>query len=558
MNQTDLRTKLQELISLPDENEYVEFKSARKDFSHDKLGKYFSAISNEANIHNQEDGWLVLGIDRNHNYVGTGYKQNRAELNRLKQSIKDKTNIGTFTEIYELYMKKDNKEYRILMFKIKGAPRRTPISWGGHFYGRTNESLEPLSVEKIMIIRNQDGLSDWSKETSSELSFDDLDANAIQFLRKRLSEIKDDNEYITIPLSNLLKRLNLTVKDKLTNTAILFLGKAEIAEKYLPEVSKITWKYEDIKNNIISRNTYTSPLLPKLDQVLNQINQYNSVLNDTDLFRNETKQYGEKAVEELLINSLAHRDWTILLWNEVIQTPSSIKFINPGNFRADLKNVLLYNDRPEYINPNMSEFLRKLNLMEREASGLQLVYNKQLRKGTSITTRFEHDKTEFQLQGRIQNEEFAKLVLNKTEISLENLILLDSIASDRNRIGKDITKDEIENLHKTGFIEIRGGKYQRVYLSKGLASKIGRSGTYIRSKGLTKEEEISRIFQHIKEFGKIQTRDLKHLFPKMTIDQAHRLLVRNMYKKQKALKRIEPSRNTKDWYFIKNDDHNPD
>ena len=39
------------------ENEVVEFKKAETNFDVDELGKYFSALSNEANLREREFGW---------------------------------------------------------------------------------------------------------------------------------------------------------------------------------------------------------------------------------------------------------------------------------------------------------------------------------------------------------------------------------------------------------------------------------------------------------------------------------------------------------------------
>lgn len=43
------------------EHEVVEFKEAKSGYDTDKIGRYFSAISNEANLRQQQYGWLVLG-----------------------------------------------------------------------------------------------------------------------------------------------------------------------------------------------------------------------------------------------------------------------------------------------------------------------------------------------------------------------------------------------------------------------------------------------------------------------------------------------------------------
>lgn len=47
------------------EYEIVEFKEARGYYSTDRIGQYFSAISNEANLKSQQYGWFVLGVSEN-------------------------------------------------------------------------------------------------------------------------------------------------------------------------------------------------------------------------------------------------------------------------------------------------------------------------------------------------------------------------------------------------------------------------------------------------------------------------------------------------------------
>lgn len=63
MTEWELQEKLRSLLALPAENEIVEFKEAKNNFEFDRLGKYFSALSNEANIKNKSCAWLILGVD---------------------------------------------------------------------------------------------------------------------------------------------------------------------------------------------------------------------------------------------------------------------------------------------------------------------------------------------------------------------------------------------------------------------------------------------------------------------------------------------------------------
>ena len=60
---TDERLK-EKIAALIDsfENEVVEFKEARSNFSFNDIGKYFSALSNEANLRGLPEAWLIFGI----------------------------------------------------------------------------------------------------------------------------------------------------------------------------------------------------------------------------------------------------------------------------------------------------------------------------------------------------------------------------------------------------------------------------------------------------------------------------------------------------------------
>lgn len=61
MTQPDLSQRLDSLVATW-ENEVVEFKQAGNDYSTDDLGKYFSALANEANLRGGDGGWLVFGV----------------------------------------------------------------------------------------------------------------------------------------------------------------------------------------------------------------------------------------------------------------------------------------------------------------------------------------------------------------------------------------------------------------------------------------------------------------------------------------------------------------
>ena len=164
------------------ESEVVEFKKAENNFDFDDLGKYFSALSNEANLRGLPFAWLVFGYDeKKHEIVGTSYKDGEGALNKLKHALTNNMSDGqTFREIIPVEV--DGK--RVLMFKIPASPRNIVMKWKGIAYGRDDESLNPLNQSKQDEIRNQTPYRDWSAEIVPNATLDDLDEVAIAKARK--------------------------------------------------------------------------------------------------------------------------------------------------------------------------------------------------------------------------------------------------------------------------------------------------------------------------------------------------------------------------------------
>ena len=73
------------------ESVIVEFKKAESNFDFDELGRYFSALSNEANLRERDFAWLVFGVhDKTHTIVGTSYKDGEVAL----KIDNDKRSVG--------------------------------------------------------------------------------------------------------------------------------------------------------------------------------------------------------------------------------------------------------------------------------------------------------------------------------------------------------------------------------------------------------------------------------------------------------------------------------
>ncbi|HEY6438111.1 MAG TPA: ATP-binding protein, partial [Ignavibacteriaceae bacterium] len=94
--------ELFEIISLPKENEWVEFKV--NDSESYEIGEYISALTNSACLHNREFGYLIFGIkNTTHEIVGTNFnpKAKKVGNEELENWLATQLNPRIDFKIYE-------------------------------------------------------------------------------------------------------------------------------------------------------------------------------------------------------------------------------------------------------------------------------------------------------------------------------------------------------------------------------------------------------------------------------------------------------------------------
>ena len=233
------------------ENEVVEFKKAENNFDFDDLGKYFSALSNEANLRDKGFAWLVFGVhDKTREILGTTYKNSMKSLQKLKQDLSQHTtDNNTFRDIYELEV----EGKRVLMFQIPAAPRGIPMAWQGHFYARRGESLVALDMSKYEEIRRQTSDFDWSKQIADGATIADLYEKAIMKAREGYKEHYPNQNKEVDSWSDevFLNKAKITIDGKITYAAILLLGKPESLH-FINHIGEIVWRLAGKESRCIS------------------------------------------------------------------------------------------------------------------------------------------------------------------------------------------------------------------------------------------------------------------------------------------------------------------
>lgn len=310
MDQAALSSLLNQLIASW-ENEVVEFKQVDDDsYSTSKIGEYFSALANEANLRNAEKGWLIFGID-NHTrtIVGSNYRQNKERLYSLKHQISQGTEPSiTFRDIHELNI----PDGRVLLFEIPAAPIGIPIAWNGHYYARAGESLTHLGLDKLDRIRKQVGTSDWTAHVVVGATIKNLDAAALKKAREDFAK-KYDNRFKmddVMRWSDLtfLNRAKLTIDGQITRATLLLLGSPESAHFLSPQPAQMTWKLVGEER---AYEHFGPPFLLTTGLLYNKIRNIQlRILPANELVAIELAKYAQKIVLEALHNCIAHQDYS--------------------------------------------------------------------------------------------------------------------------------------------------------------------------------------------------------------------------------------------------------
>lgn len=372
------------------ETEIVEFKEAKGNYSEDKIGQYFSAISNEANLKNQQYGWFVLGVSEqtNKHPVGTSFKDGDASLlEKFKYEISKSTTDGmSFLDIIELMPIYGGKKCRVLMFKIPAAVAGMPTEWKTRYYARSGDSLIPLQQYKIDIIRNQER-KDWSRQILAEATIDDLDSKAIAFARTKYKE-KMNRPHINEEIDSLsnfdfLSKIKLIIDGKITNAAMVLLGR-EDRDILFERAPHMMWRLIDSNNDIKDYELFGIPFITVTDRVFSRIRNltYRYMPNQQTLFPMETEQYDTWMLRELLNNCIAHSYYQSGERIYVNECEDSIVITNPGSFLPQSVEAVLqptYNP-PFYRNQLLADAMVKFHMIDTATSGIKKVYRIQKEK----------------------------------------------------------------------------------------------------------------------------------------------------------------------------------
>ena len=497
-SENELKELIRQLI-IDFEDEVVEFKEARSNYSFNDIGKYFSALGNEANLRDKKEAWLIFGVDNDKNIIGTEYRKN-GSLQSLKKEIVNGTNDRlTFLEIYELTMDK----CRIVAMQIPPAYRGIPSTWQGAAYAREDESVCPLPMNKLDLIRSQIGV-DWSKEIVPNAEISDLDEDAIayareMFIKKNKTSDKKVELFEKMSDVELLNKAGLLIKGKVTNAALILLGKQEAMHLFDGLIPRITWTLYNGDGTVKAYEHFDMPLLLAVDKVYAKIRneKYRYIAGQMTLFPDEVYSYDADVVKEILNNCIAHSNYQLRGKINVEEFEDKLVFINEGNFIPEtVERALEEGYKPPYYrNTFLCNAMVNLYMIDTNSMRIPMMYQIQRNKCFPLPSYDLEDpnRVKVTIYGRILDKNYTQLLHSNENLNLREVFILDKVQKH-----ETISRDDFLHLKKQGFVE---GRYPNIYVSFRIADIVGKKEEYVRNKGLKRDVYRQMVLNALDQMG---------------------------------------------------------
>lgn len=515
MTDRELQEYLRYNYPLEDEKcEWKEFRNLKNMFSGNEgqdVVSYVCAISN------MNGGHLIIGVeDQTLNIVGTDYS--KLTFNgkvATKESAVFKltefcTNLSSEGLNIEEFFTEDTKKTIWVIHIPKHLPRR-PVYAYKKAWQRIKDSLVQMTEVRMNAILGESIAGvDWSAEIVPGATLYDLDPEAIRIARIKYKELYPSKVEEVDSWNDItfLNKAHITRQGKITNAAIILLGKEESSHFISPAICQIRWQLKDGDDENKDFRVLSIPMILAVDEFKNLVRNSNYTYTISgNIFPETMMRYDVFTLREPLCNCIAHQDYGKKTRIEVIeQEDEFLLFRNYGQFLPlSVEDVVEHNfPESEYRNPFLVEAMRNVKMVETEGGGIRKLYIQQKKRFFPMPEYEIGDgKVVCKISGRVLDENFAKILVNNPELTLPEIILLDKVQKHQ-----PIEDDMIMLLRKKGYIE---GRKPNVYLSAkivGAVRQVGLKTTYVKNRSFDDDYFMDMIINYIKKFHQASRHDI--------------------------------------------------
>ena len=284
----------------------------------------------------------------------------------------------------------------------------------GRYFLRVADQSKPVTGDDVMRLASERPALPWETQITLHVPRAEVDAAKREKLLAALrasdrvkASVKEKSD------GELLDHYQLAQGQALTNLGVLCLGhqhhRAQLTTA--PVIQFIKYDEHDQKVNKLVWDDHTQSPMELIEAVWLEVPDFRERYELPDgLYRQNVPAFDEIVVRELLVNALVHRPYTQRGDIFLNLHPDRLEVVNPGPLPLGVtpQNVLHTTVRR---NEHLARLFHDLQLMEREGSGFDKIFEVLLSQGRPVPELFEtHDRVQVTVHRRILKPEVIDFI----------------------------------------------------------------------------------------------------------------------------------------------------
>ena len=373
------------------ESEQTEWKENVADI--DDVVETLSAFAND--MQNLGGGYVVCGAQESKDEHGfpllrrTGLTANRLKEveNIVLTRCRERVSPSIAPLLEELPV--DGGDRRILVF-IQAATRRAHMFRRGNdsakYFVRVGRStLEARNGLLLELLERSGAVEPWDRRPCASATVQDLDLLALRDTLQRMGVFTIERgvePYLAdgVQLSPFVPPLcatePLTGVSRPRNFTMLLFGREP--QRFVPGAFSIYSAYPGIDRSdaVAQRHELPGTLLDQARRLQEPLDRESVTLFDkTNLQQPNAEKYPRRALQEAMINAIAHRDYTLDDPTRLTSFADRIEFVSPGSLPRGVTLEALRGSAltPRWRNQSLAWFFSRMQLAQAEGQGIPTI-----------------------------------------------------------------------------------------------------------------------------------------------------------------------------------------
>jgi ATP-dependent DNA helicase RecG len=359
---------------------------------------------------NTSGGKIIFGIEDGEDKPPLGQVIDRNLMVRLKDKIEGLTmNVSVFQNICT---HSNSGEY--LELTIQGNISAIASTSDGRYYMRVGDQCRPILPDELNRLMEEKGQFIWETKKYLNIHWTNADyPKQVEFLDNIRSSVRVTQFIKNKTDKEILDYYYFTSGDSLTNLGVLWIGKREDRARllYAPTIQFIKYDEYEHKINKIVWDDFSKNPKELFISLVNDISDWKEGVEIEDgVYRKNILNYEESVIRELFANALVHKPYATRGDIFVNLYSDRLEVHNPGRLPLGVTPANILHATIQR-NQHLAKVFYDLNLMEKEGSGYDTVYESLLTSGKPLPILVEgDDRVMVTVEKRIVNKDIVEFL----------------------------------------------------------------------------------------------------------------------------------------------------